>query len=415
MNNMLRKITDHAIKSELDQLLPNTQSQLMGVYSIMVEVFNLSYLIGTCIELLEHIIKSRHIISLDKVENNMCFWACCALMHGCRRDKYITKTRELFTKYYGSYNNDYKGFDYISELPKFENTFEYGVNIIKYNVRNSMSYNYKSPYSTKEQKYINLCNNHFSYVTNIDKLAKLYNCDNCGSNFRDNFNLKKHNETNLCKSGTENAFEIKDKIWTKPRNIIIKICDYYNIPDLDFKYNYIATFDLESVLLKTPNESDNTDKLKYITTHVAVSASIASNIPKFTNTKFILSTNPRDLCDQLFNYFDQLSSAASELVHNKFKQLFSQDLNSKTRNKLIDYCSSLPIIGFNSSFYDVGLLSKDGFINNIITRDFNPFIIKDCNRYKVIKTNQFIFLDQMSYTAAGTSLKKFIKAYDINL
>jgi len=32
--------------------------------------------------------------------------------------------------------------------------------------------------------------------------------------------------------------------------------------------------------------------------------------------------------------------------------------------------------------------------------------------YKVIKTKQFIFLDQMSYLAAGTSLSSFIKAYD---
>jgi len=102
-------------------------------------------------------------------------------------------------------------------------------------------------------------------------------------------------------------------------------------------------------------------------------------------------------------------------MHNKFSKLLSLDLNLKLRNKLIDYCTSLPIIGFNSSFYDVGLLAKDGFINNIISRDPNPFIIKDCNRYKVIKTNQFTFLDQMSYTAAGTSLKKFIKAYDITL
>jgi len=75
----------------------------------------------------------------------------------------------------------------------------------------------------------------------------------------------------------------------------------------------------------------------------------------------------------------------------------------------------LSIIGFNSSFYDVGLLSKDGFINNIKSRDSQPFIIKDCNRYKVIKTKQFTFLDQMSYCAAGTSLKKFINAYDIKL
>jgi len=46
MVKMLSKITDHSIKSELDQLLPNTQSQLMGVYSMMVKIFNLSYLIG---------------------------------------------------------------------------------------------------------------------------------------------------------------------------------------------------------------------------------------------------------------------------------------------------------------------------------------------------------------------------------
>jgi len=122
---------------------------------------------------------------------------------------------------------------------------------------------------------------------------------------------------------------------------------------------------LESVLLKTPNELNNTDKLKYSTTYIAVSASIASNIPEFASTKFILSTNPRDLCDQLFNYFDQLSSAASILTHNKFKQLLSLDLSLKLRNKLYDYCSILPILGFNSSLYDVGVLSKDGFVNNI--------------------------------------------------
>jgi len=43
----------------------------------------------------------------------------------------ITRTKDLFTKYYGEYNNDYKGFNYISELPKFENTFDYAFNNIE--------------------------------------------------------------------------------------------------------------------------------------------------------------------------------------------------------------------------------------------------------------------------------------------
>jgi len=59
MTTMLTKITDHAIKSELDQLLPNTQSQLIGVYSMGVKIFNLSYLIDTCIILPEYILNSK--------------------------------------------------------------------------------------------------------------------------------------------------------------------------------------------------------------------------------------------------------------------------------------------------------------------------------------------------------------------
>jgi len=205
--------------------------------------------------------------------------------------------KDLFIKYYGKYNTNYNGFDYINELTNFENTFEFGINIVKYNKDNPISYIHKSSHIDKIQKYINLYNNHFSYITNINKLAKIYKCIKCGSTFRDNNNLKIHENSSICTFGTKNTFEFKDKIWTKPRNIIIEICDYYNIPNLDFKCDYIATFDLDSILLKKPNELNDTNKLKYITTNVAVSASITSNIPGCIDTKFILSTNPRDLCD----------------------------------------------------------------------------------------------------------------------
>jgi len=102
LNKLLDKITDYSIKYKIDNLLPITQSQLMGIYSLGVKLYNLGYKVGTCIDLPDHIIKSRRIISPDKVENNLCFWACCALKHGARRDKYINKTKELFIKYYGS-------------------------------------------------------------------------------------------------------------------------------------------------------------------------------------------------------------------------------------------------------------------------------------------------------------------------
>jgi len=100
----------------------------------------------------------------------------------------------------------------------------------------------------------------------------MYICSNCATKFRDNDKLTQHNNT--CKVGTVNTFDYKDNIWIKPRNKIIEICDYYSIHNTNFKYDYLVTFDLESIVLKTPNSSADTIKLKLMSTHVAVSASI---------------------------------------------------------------------------------------------------------------------------------------------
>src|SRR5277367_3935289 len=52
-----------------------------------------------------------------------------------------------------------------------------------------------------------------------------------------------------------------------------------------------------------------------------------------------------------------------------------------------------------------------GFLDEILKRDPEPHNIKNGSRYKVIKTKQFIFLDEMLYCAGGTTLDKFLKCY----
>jgi hypothetical protein len=200
-------------------------------------------------------------------------------------------------------------------------------------------------------------------------------------------------------------------IWNKPRNIIIEACDFYEVSEIDFKYDYIVVYDLESIQVELPLEEDK--KLKFIKEHVAVSVSIASNIPGYEETKFILDRNPRELCKQMFEYFDILAAEAARLMRIKFERLLNTVKDAKLLTQIKDYVDVLPIVGFNSSFYDIGLLFKDGFMEEILARSKNPFVIKDGNRYKVIKTNTLMFLDQITYCAAGTSLSKFINAYDI--
>jgi len=74
--------------------------------------------------------------------------------------------------------------------------------------------------------------------------------------------------------------------------------------------------------------------------------------------------------------FGKLQKAASYLMFDKYKEMLSH-LNKKDGDKLENYICSLPIVGFNSSFYDVGLLDNNFLMHEIYKRDQKPFIIKE--------------------------------------
>ena len=315
----------------------------------------------------------------------------------------------------------YVGFDYINELDRFESSSKYAINIIKFNEDNSVKYIRKSNMNDQKiPKYLNLYENHFSVVTDLFKLAKSYVCDKCGNRFEMQKHLDQHSIR--CNIEQNDTFNKRSDIWQCNRNIIVELSDYFEI-EQDFKYDYLITYDLESMQLKV-NEivgDPLKSKLKFVTQHVPISVSIATNVPGYDKEEeFILSNNPKDITRDMFQYFDKVSAAAKDLMKLKMKPLLDKISNhwntlkaKKYLEQIDEYCSSIPIVGFNSSFYDTCLLINEGFMSEILSRDNNPFVLKTGNRYKTIKTNTFLFLDQMSYCAAGTSLDSFIKAYDV--
>jgi hypothetical protein len=140
MSNIIRHLNEVNILEQLALQFPDSATRVIGIYAMAIKTFDMGYPIGAQLNLPDYIVKSKNIIALDKVENNMCFWACVALMMGCRRDRYITKAKELFIKFYGKYNNNYLGFDFVNELGRFENTFEFAINIVQYEADNSIIY-----------------------------------------------------------------------------------------------------------------------------------------------------------------------------------------------------------------------------------------------------------------------------------
>jgi len=407
------EITYEDISQALVKKFPDSKTILLGVYSMGVKITRLDFPIGSNIILPDYIKSSMFIISLEDVANNMCFWACMALAEGCRRDRYKAKANSLFSTFYNRRKTrkptEYSGFDYMNELDRYEEFDKTrSINIVSYYEDGSISYLRKSLFNeSRSPVYLNLYLNHFSYITNLEKLAKLYLCKRCCMKFDNNYRMQEHFDH--CKLEQSDAFNKFPKLWEKNRNIIVELSDYYDI-NIDFKYDYLITFDIESIIQKISQQVS--DKLKYISKHLPVSVSVATNVPGFEEEKFILSENPKELVKIMFEYFDEIAEKAKELMITKMHPLLVE-LEGKNRDQVISYCSIIPIVGFNTGFYDINVLADEGFITEIINRDAKPLVIKEANRYKVIKTETFLFLDQMNYCAAGTSLSNFINAYDI--
>jgi hypothetical protein len=100
MENIITHLNEGNILEQLTLQFPDS-TRVIGIYAMAIKTFYMGYPIGTQINLSDYFVKSKNITALDKVENNMSFWACCASMMGRRRDKYITKANELFIKFYG--------------------------------------------------------------------------------------------------------------------------------------------------------------------------------------------------------------------------------------------------------------------------------------------------------------------------
>lgn len=424
LDKITLKVSGEEINHKIAHAFQDSSTRLIGVYGMAVKIIRLDYPVGADIKLPDYIKTSRYIVSLESVPNNLCAWACFALMHkGVRRDRYINKAKEMFAEFYKldeRATNDkiksYVGFDIINEIENFESQSEFAINIIVLNQDSSIKYNRRSAFNeTRTPKYLNLHENHLSYVTDLFKLVKAYVCGKCGYRFEMPKHLEQHESK--CNVQQNDSFNNKPEIWQCKRNTIVEIADYFDV-DIDFKHDYLVTYDLESILLKTSEIAG--DKLKYVSTHVPVSVSIATNVPGFEATKFILSKEPRELTKEMFEYFDKPAAVARTLMQEKMQPLiekinehYNKDEKEDYLHKINQYTSSIPIVGFNSSFYDTCLLINEGFMREIFSRDKEPFVIKAGSRYRQIKTKQFNFLDQMSYCAPGTNLDSFVRAYDV--
>ena len=173
-----------------------------------------------------------------------------------------------------------------------------------------------------------------------------------------------------------------------------------------------------------------------------MSVSVCSNIPGFTEPVCFVSTgNDDEVVAKFVDYLEKCQATAQQQMLQSFEdifkrlenfaeeeefveqlfddQLFAPPSVIKARDvkslieRLKDYLSIVPVIGFNSSAYDLNVL-KATLLKHLQLKNTIKFVIKRDSRLQCVQTDKFKFLDMLNYLTPGTSYDRYLKAYGIS-
>ena len=111
-------------------------------------------------------------------------------------------------------------------------------------------------------------------------------------------------------------------------------------------------------------------------------------------------------------HFDDENTVQTESSTMSSTQRRLHRLLKKTRTQFLSYIEQLPIVGFNSGFYDLNLIKS--YLLKSLQRYVSLSSI-ECIKLKtlflLLSTLNLRFIDCSDFVAAGTSLDNFSKAY----
>ena len=208
-----------------------------------------------------------------------------------------------------------------------------------------------------------------------------------------------------------------------------------------------------------------TPRTEWTATHMPVCVSVSSNVEGFTHPRCIIDDDADNLVKLMCDYLSGIQAAAAAKAQERWQTVLDSieevkaefpvapldDLDPRTRapvqtdeelhhqtecpsdiagmdyvnareihakrceslhGRFKKYISVMPVLGFNSSKYDLNLI-KQYFPKHLNLATDCDYVIKKTNQYTAIATSKFKFLDIVNYLAAGCSYSKFLKAYDV--
>ena len=381
---------------------------LTNIEYIITELKNVP--IGNPNELPAYIKNSKSIRSLthnrnnEKYKDNNCFFRCLALHQGAKINALEKPTKKIKKELEDHIGENFDEGVTIDHIPTIEIRYQIAINIMSLKEDGSADIVYLSRLDYRPL-YLNLYENHFSYISNYNTYAKRFQCYGCDRTFNRAYNLNRH--AKVCCTEVEELyiggkFKTNDTIFERLDKVGIKI------QEQDRYYKFVSTYDYEAI--QTPDdETVHGRKMHYV--HVPATFSVCSNIPGHTEPKHQASDgSPQKLVDTMVEIQLQHQKTASLIMQQKFHWVFDkleemlqsfEEKEEETRSDdekakikelntlqcdFMNYCDKLPVIGFNSQRYDLPLIKR--YLPSSLARlDSLPdFVIRKNNSYMTLRS-----------------------------
>ena len=288
LERFIQQLRDMDIFESILQQRPNSK----WVYNVVTNViFSLTFLdfpIGSRVALPDYLMNHRSIIALARDRNNnkpcddnLCFFRALAIHNGCHSKNLEKAAKEYFRRYLtasGIKERCFEGID-LEEVPDMEVLYKVNVTIYCLDEQGQATLISRSHRRFDSTLYLNLFENHFSYITDIKNYCKSFECGRCGMLFPSHYRLKVH-----CRRCNGNVrYFFPGGGYKNPRSIFKQLEEIgIVVPAEDRFFPFFATFDFECILEKIPAHNlDNSDKLQWVAVHRPISVSCCSNVPEF--------------------------------------------------------------------------------------------------------------------------------------
>ena len=389
----------------------------------------------------DYVKRNKAIVGLEKdhhhnaiYRDNLCLFRCLGLHLG-------REAAALLAEYTDTPVRDFAGVP-IQDLHKIEAKFE--VNVCVYKLVETLEEKTTAELVRRSEchyphtMYMNLYERHYSYIHDIGMYCQSYRCRKCGhSLWKTQRYLLRHERA--CDAGINRVY--KGGVYRPSPSIFQRLDDEGIVVDEALRYYpYRATFDFECYFTGDNLPAD-TDHVQWSARHVPLSVSVASNVPGYEPALCFVTDGDADkLVEAMMVHLITLSDAAYDSLLTAYKYVLDNlkeqasvwdevaatahddDENGKKtvnpyktlERQLQAWLHQLPVIGFNSSKYDLNAIKRffvPLLIRNSDVEQASCFVIKRQNTFMCLSTDKLKFVDICNYLAPGFSYDKYLKAY----